>query len=77
VALLGARRPDDLLDDVETLLAMGLRTHPAGEPVSTERFRRRGADGCGRDDRAPQEIANYWGSATFPHSVLAPGDGLG
>jgi len=35
------------------------RIHPRGGPVSEERFRRRDADGCGRDDRAPQEVANY------------------
>ena len=31
---------------------------PDGEPVSVERFRRRDADGCGRDDRAPRKVTN-------------------
>ena len=39
---------------------MGLmdRGHPIGGPVSDDWFRRRDADGCGRDDRAPEGIAN-------------------
>jgi len=37
--------------------AMRLRTHPGGEPVSHERFRRPDAGGCGWDGRAPREAA--------------------
>ena len=43
-------------------LAMCLRIHPRGGPVSSERFRRRDADGCGRDDHAPGEVANDRGA---------------
>jgi putative membrane protein insertion efficiency factor len=44
-----------------------LWTHPRGGPVSVEAFRRREnrtnywADGGGRDDRAPEEVATDWG----------------
>lgn len=38
-------------------IAMELRTHPGGEPVSHERFRRPDAGGSGRDGRAPREVA--------------------
>jgi hypothetical protein len=37
---------------------MCLRSHPKGELVLAGRFRRRDADGGGRDDRAPLKIAN-------------------
>ena len=40
---------------------MGLLTQRKGGPVSVGGFRRRDADGGGRDDRAPQEVANDWG----------------
>jgi len=43
-------------------LAMRLVTHRKGGPVSLRGFRRRDADGGGRDDRAPQEVANDWGA---------------
>src|SRR5208283_2188235 len=36
-------------------LAMCLEIHQKGEPVSDDWFRRRDADGCGRDDRAPKK----------------------
>src|ERR1039458_4144288 len=42
-------------------LAMCLRIHPRGGAVSDERFRRRDADGCGRDDRAPRKVVADWG----------------
>jgi 2'-5' RNA ligase len=42
-------------------LAMCLRTHATGGSVSGEGFRRRDADGCGRDDRAPGKVANNRG----------------
>jgi hypothetical protein len=41
-------------------LAMRQRTHPYGEPRTDDRFRRRDADGCGRDDRAPGKAAHDW-----------------
>ena len=44
-------------------LAMCLRSHPKGELVLAGRFRRRDADGGGRDDRAPLKIANDWGDS--------------
>ncbi len=39
-------------------LAMCLGTHQKGGSVADDWFRRRDADGCGRDDRAPEGIAN-------------------
>jgi hypothetical protein len=36
----------------------GLRPYPEGGLWLVERFRRRDADGCGRDDRAPEEVAD-------------------
>jgi hypothetical protein len=42
-------------------LATGLRIHPGGGPVSDRGIRRRDADGGGRDDRAPKDVANDWG----------------
>jgi hypothetical protein len=42
-------------------LASCLLTHPRGGPISVEAFRRRDADGCGRDDRAPEEVTKDWG----------------
>jgi Flp pilus assembly protein TadD len=38
--------------------AMSLRTQPTGGPVSDEGFRRRDADGCDRDGRAPLKVAD-------------------
>jgi hypothetical protein len=35
-------------------------------------FRRRDADGCGRDDRAPGKVASDWGKKQFQHDLLAP-----
>jgi hypothetical protein len=39
-------------------LAMRLGTHQKGGADSDDWFRRRDADGCGRDDCGPEEIAN-------------------
>ena len=57
--LLGARSSPESL-------AMCLRSHPKGELVLAGRFRRRDADGGGRDDRVPLKIANDWGSSRRP-----------
>ena len=45
-----------------------LRSHSKGELVLAGRFRRRDADGGGRDDRAPLRITNDWGcnQQSFP-----------
>ena len=40
---------------------MGLLTQRKGGPVSVGGFRRRDADGGGRDDRAPKKVAHEWG----------------
>jgi hypothetical protein len=53
-------------------LAMCLLTHPIGGPDSVEGFRRRDADGCGRDDRASEEVANDCGVTTSSSLELAP-----
>jgi len=68
-------------------LAICLLIHPKGGPVSVGGFRRRDADGCGRDDRAPKEISNDWGLQSAMAAVAegfvlgmfagAPGHGFG
>jgi hypothetical protein len=56
----GFRRPKKTTASIDfyPLLAMCLGTHQIGGAVSDDWFRRRDADGCGRDDRAPEEIVN-------------------
>ena len=44
---------------------MCLRTLAAGGPDLSERFRRRDANGCDRDGRAPQKVADDWGAFTL------------
>jgi len=51
---------------------MCLLTHPKGGSVSIEGFRRRDADGCGRDGRAPEEVANDWDDIFVIALVAAP-----
>ena len=46
-------------------LAACLDTQPKGGAVSGGRFRRRDADGCGRDDRAPGKLADERGTETL------------
>ena len=41
-------------------LAIWLKTHQNGEAISDARFRRRDANGCDRDGRAPERVANDW-----------------
>jgi hypothetical protein len=57
----------DFTDGEPESLAMRLWTHSKGERIADQRFRRRDADGCGRDDRAPREVANDWGTETVGH----------
>jgi hypothetical protein len=64
-------------------LAGCLRTHPKGGPVLDAGFRRRDADGCERDTRAPGKIANDRGTrprpdivCSFPLSPFSPVQGV-
>jgi hypothetical protein len=54
---------------------MCLWTQPKGGPVTDKGFRRRDADGGGRDDRAPEGIARIrlrWGGSTELANVPPP-----
>ena len=53
-------------------LAIYWGIHQKGGPVSNGWFRRRDADGCGRDDRAPEEIANDSGASLKTSLRLRP-----
>ena len=52
---------------------MCMQTRLKGGPISEEGYRRRDADGSGRDDRAPEEVANDWGGREDAESRLKIG----
>jgi len=70
---LKAGRPDRK-DAGTRIIRDALEAAPERWSVFEEGFRRRDADGSGRDDRAPEEVAQDWGAGNRAHdSALSVG----